>query len=78
MAPNPVTGDVLSVTLPEGTENTVLRVYNSTGSMVREVRMSATQQTVSLGGLPAGMYLVMPENTGATRIFAAKSLMIVK
>jgi hypothetical protein len=46
--------------------------------MVREVRMSATQQTVSLGGLPAGMYLVMPENTGATRIFAAKSLMIVK
>lgn len=78
MAPNPVTGDVLSVTLPEGTENTVLRVYNSTGSMVREVRLSATQQTVSLGGLPAGMYLVMPENTGATRIFAAKSLMIVK
>ena len=78
MAPNPVTGDVLSVTLPEGTENTVLRVYNSTGSMVREVRMSVTQQTVSLGGLPAGMYLVMPENTGATRIFAAKSLMIVK
>lgn len=78
MAPNPVTGDFLSVTLPEGTENTVLRVYNSTGSMVREVRLSATQQTVSLGGLPAGMYLVMPENTGATRIFAAKSLMIVK
>ncbi len=78
MAPNPASGDAITVTLPEGTDNTMLRIFNSTGNMVREISLNSAQQTVSLDGLPAGMYLAMPVSSGSAKVFAAKSLMIPK
>jgi hypothetical protein len=78
LAPNPVSGDAITVTLPEGSDNTMLRIFDSTGSLVHEVNLTSAQQTISLGGLPAGMYLAMPVSSGAAKIFAARSLMISK
>ena len=78
MAPNPASGDAITVTLPEGADNTMLRIFNSTGNMVREISLNSAQQTVSLDGLPAGMYLAMPVSSGSAKVFAAKSLMIPK
>ncbi|MFM8371378.1 MAG: T9SS type A sorting domain-containing protein, partial [Bacteroidota bacterium] len=78
LAPNPVSGDAMTVSLPEGTENTLLRIFNSAGELVREVSLTASQQTISLGGLPAGMYLAMPVSSGAAKVFAARSLMITR
>jgi hypothetical protein len=78
LAPNPVSGDAITVSLPEGTENTLLRIFNSAGELVREVSLTASQQTISLGGLPAGMYLAMPVSSGAAKVFAARSLMITR
>jgi hypothetical protein len=56
----------------------MLRIFDSTGSLVHEVNLTSAQQTISLGGLPAGMYLAMPVSSGAAKIFAARSLMISK
>ncbi len=78
LVPNPVSGDAITVSLPEGTENALLRIFNSTGNLVREVTLTASHQTVSLGSLPAGMYLAMPASAGTGKVFAARSLMIVR
>jgi hypothetical protein len=62
ISPNRVQ-DVCRVSLPQGTAQANLQVFNMSGVQVKTLRVQHGQQ-VSLGGLAAGVYTVMMEEGG--------------
>jgi hypothetical protein len=55
--PNPA-HDVLKVSLPELTNKTVLSIYSSNGSLVKEVTISKGENDINLTDLGSGLYIL--------------------
>jgi hypothetical protein len=62
--PNPVVGNILSVRLPAGSENTQLRLLSLTGRVVSMATMNGSATDMALPGLTAGVYILESVTAG--------------
>ncbi len=60
--PNPVK-DVLTIALPNNAQANCIEVYNTLGQLVKTVRNT---ESISLGALQSGVYMVKVQNGGVT------------
>ncbi|WP_298903139.1 S8/S53 family peptidase [uncultured Psychroserpens sp.] len=64
--PNPAS-DVLTIQIPSGNENTILRIYDILGKQVLEKQMSESSSPLDVSSMSSGVYMMLFESGNASK-----------
>lgn len=67
-SPNPAKGSVTIICNDITLQNTILTLYNQSGSVVRKVKLTGSQAIISLQGLSQGLYIVKTEDEKSLKL----------
>ena len=64
--PNPAT-DILTIQIPSGNENTILRVYDVLGKQILEQQMTDSSSQLDVSSMSSGIYMMLFESGSASK-----------